>query len=565
MAGEDLSLRMRLQGARRAARDVEQVGDELRGLRRDARRGADSISVFTRALTIMQTRAVIATFVIVGLGVAIGSVTPAVVLLAGALTSLGALMLPVFALGVGAVQMFGEQAGIAGTAAYELATVLADLRHAWALMIGPGATILLGALADGLRTLMPLLGQLEGPMTLFATALADAIGIAAAQLATLGPDLARLLSLMGPLLVIIAGAVGPFTGALIDAATYGLPVLEQLALWLRAFALWLRPTLADLNRFAHSAQAAAIVAGVFAVVAAAAEYVAGVVSSLAQITYGLYVAIEPLLPALGVVLLTALHAVAGALGFVAANIGTIAPLVVGLTAALLAGVAAWRAYMIVQTVLTLVHLARGLFIAWRAGVLAMTAAQMGLNVALLANPIGLVVAAIAALVAGLVYAYTQSEWFRGVIDGLWQTIKDAASFIATGAVLAWQLYTDYIGTVITAVQTLVGWLGDAWDLMRDVAGFAMPGGDTGLFSGNGVLGIAGVPGLASGGTVRAAGTTLVGERGPELLHLPAGASVEPLSERSDTIEVVLHHTTTLDRRVLAQEVYRESIRKNSTS
>jgi tape measure domain-containing protein len=36
------------------------------------------------------------------------------------------------------------------------------------------------------------------------------------------------------------------------------------------------------------------------------------------------------------------------------------------------------------------------------------------------------------------------------------------------------------------------------------------------------------PGMAAGGTVRSAGTSLVGERGPELLRLPRGARVDPL-------------------------------------
>jgi hypothetical protein len=34
--------------------------------------------------------------------------------------------------------------------------------------------------------------------------------------------------------------------------------------------------------------------------------------------------------------------------------------------------------------------------------------------------------------------------------------------------------------------------------------------------------------MAAGGTVRSAGTSLVGERGPELLRLPRGARVDPL-------------------------------------
>lgn len=43
-----------------------------------------------------------------------------------------------------------------------------------------------------------------------------------------------------------------------------------------------------------------------------------------------------------------------------------------------------------------------------------------------------------------------------------------------------------------------------------------------------------IPGLANGGTVTTAGLTLVGERGPELLSLPRGAQVTPLTGTSGT-------------------------------
>jgi len=38
-----------------------------------------------------------------------------------------------------------------------------------------------------------------------------------------------------------------------------------------------------------------------------------------------------------------------------------------------------------------------------------------------------------------------------------------------------------------------------------------------------------IPKLATGGDILKAGAAIVGERGPELLHLPQGAKVEPLT------------------------------------
>lgn len=57
------------------------------------------------------------------------------------------------------------------------------------------------------------------------------------------------------------------------------------------------------------------------------------------------------------------------------------------------------------------------------------AAQWALNAALTANPIGLIVAAVAALVGGVIYAYRNFEGFRNVVDRVWKAIKTAAGWI----------------------------------------------------------------------------------------------------------------------------------------
>lgn len=62
-----------------------------------------------------------------------------------------------------------------------------------------------------------------------------------------------------------------------------------------------------------------------------------------------------------------------------------------------------------------------------AGTKAWAVAQGILNAVMAMNPIGLVVIAIAAIVAGLIYAYTHSEKFRKFIDGAFQAAKDAIS------------------------------------------------------------------------------------------------------------------------------------------
>lgn len=62
----------------------------------------------------------------------------------------------------------------------------------------------------------------------------------------------------------------------------------------------------------------------------------------------------------------------------------------------------------------------------------LAAAQAGLNAALAANPIGLVIIAIAALIAIFVLAYKKVGWFRDMVNAAWAGIKTAV-----GAVVDW--------------------------------------------------------------------------------------------------------------------------------
>ncbi|ATL65147.1 tape measure protein [Nocardia terpenica] len=77
------------------------------------------------------------------------------------------------------------------------------------------------------------------------------------------------------------------------------------------------------------------------------------------------------------------------------------------------------------------------------------AAQWLWNAALTANPIGLVVAAIAALVAGLVWFFTQTETGRRLWETVWGAIQVAVS-------AAW----SYIKPVWDGFLAALGWIGD---------------------------------------------------------------------------------------------------------
>ena len=88
-----------------------------------------------------------------------------------------------------------------------------------------------------------------------------------------------------------------------------------------------------------------------------------------------------------------------------------------------------------------------------------TAAQWLWNAALAANPIGIVVLGIAALVAGFVLLYTKVDWFRELVDKTFNWIKDN-----------WPLLLAIItGPFGTAVYLIV----KHWDTIKDAAGAAI--------------------------------------------------------------------------------------------
>ena len=57
------------------------------------------------------------------------------------------------------------------------------------------------------------------------------------------------------------------------------------------------------------------------------------------------------------------------------------------------------------------------------------AAQWGLNAAMTANPIGIIIALVAGLVAGFVLLWNKSEGFRNFFIGMWEGIKGTFSTV----------------------------------------------------------------------------------------------------------------------------------------
>lgn len=95
---------------------------------------------------------------------------------------------------------------------------------------------------------------------------------------------------------------------------------------------------------------------------------------------------------------------------------------------------------------------------WQLATRAMAAAQAVLNVVMTANPIGIVVVALAALAVGLVIAYKRSATFRDIVDRVWAVLRPFAAFVlvVAGAVLG-ALFRAFMLQVRVMGQ-VIGWL-----------------------------------------------------------------------------------------------------------
>lgn len=99
---------------------------------------------------------------------------------------------------------------------------------------------------------------------------------------------------------------------------------------------------------------------------------------------------------------------------------------------------------------------------------AWAAAQWLLNAAMSANPIGLIVAGIAALAAGLIYAYKHSETFRRIVDAAWKAIKVAAEEVVNWFVnTAWPFLQKVWEGIKAGWTGLVDAADAVWTGVRD--------------------------------------------------------------------------------------------------
>lgn len=174
-----------------------------------------------------------------------------------------------------------------------------------------------------------------------------------------------------------------------------------------------------------------------------------------------------------------------------------------------------------KTIITLVLLAVGFAVVAK-GIVGVREAWLALEAASVANPWML-----AAMVLITIAVLVVEHWtrVRQALVIIWTWMENAGKNVAKAVS---GFFTGMANDISGAFNWVVSHIESAWHRLESlpVLGGIIKlgiGAVGGLAHGN-----LGIPGLAEGGTVIRQGLVEVGERGPELLNLPKGATVEPL-------------------------------------
>lgn len=204
----------------------------------------------------------------------------------------------------------------------------------------------------------------------------------------------------------------------------------------------------------------------------------------------------------------------------------------------------------------------GAWIGYKIATAGAAISQWGLNIAILSSPWFWLVAAILLAAAAVIYLYVKFKWYRDYIKsqlpGIIPTIVQHKSMLGSIGLVIDRLISKSGGLkrqfgntwsgMKQAVRAFWGWLSGVgesiWSGLKsgfraamnwiigkwNSLSFTVPKvdlGPAGSFGGT-TIQVPQIAPLARGGTVARAGSALVGEAGPELLTLPAGARVTPL-------------------------------------
>ena len=256
------------------------------------------------------------------------------------------------------------------------------------------------------------------------------------------------------------------------------------------------------------------------------------------------------------------------------------PLLVSITAA-------WLAYKVVTMAVAAVDIVQSLIATVTAlgealaASESLTAGMAALDISMDANPIGLMVAAVVALVGVFVLAYKHVKLFRDIVNTAWSWIKKnwpTLLAIFTGPLAPIVLMVEHFNLLKKTVTSVVDWIEKEFGRLLSFMG-SLPGKVAGVVKKIPIIGgaisagssiVHGVSsflgGLQGGGHVGQSGPYLVGERGPEVVTLPRGAHVTPneaLGHGGDQREHVIVIYNMLDGKKISQSVIRQGLLQQS--
>lgn len=139
------------------------------------------------------------------------------------------------------------------------------------------------------------------------------------------------------------------------------------------------------------------------------------------------------------------------------NLPTIAPLLASIAAGI-------GALLVAQQIEQMVEA----FKKWKTATEGMTVAQRILNAVQLSSPIGIIIAAIAALVAGIVVLWNTNEDFRNAVINIWEGIKETFSNVVEAIAT---FFTQTIPDAFTsALDAITGWFESVGETLSQLPG-----------------------------------------------------------------------------------------------
>lgn len=250
---------------------------------------------------------------------------------------------------------------------------------------------------------------------------------------------------------------------------------------------------------------------------------------------------------IGTVLAGAIRFLAVTVGFLVNNLNVLLPLILGV-------VSAFTAMKIIGVVTALMN-------AYKASALAATVAQSGLNAAMLANPIGLIIIGIGALIAILTLLVLNFDKIKAAFESTMKFIVKGITFVVESYVNAYKaiyeaiqniknavresfinlfnsiaqigrrIFDVALGSIKAFVNSIFGFINSMAERIEKLLNFKLPD-----FLGGQDIGIKlpRIPMLFNGASnIGVGGIAAINEFEPEFVNLPSGATVTPMSRMKE--------------------------------